>query len=122
MFKKSSRHAYFFLLEYFILILSFYSVLSRFLLDNYNNYRELHSAELTEALQRRQAYFESLPAEQKEKALEFQNFINEELRKAGNQGNRLCVLRHLMQEHLKALHTNCTLLAQKLKDFSQHSP
>lgn len=86
-------------------------------MDKENNYIELHSPALLKALQKRQEYFQSLPDEMKEKALKFQEFIDSELKKAGNQRNRIFVIQGLMKEHLRELHKQSSLLSHTMMKF-----
>jgi hypothetical protein len=88
-------------------------------LDKKNNYIELHSPALLKALQKRKEYFQSLPDEKKEEALKFQEFIDLELKKAGNQNNRVSVIQGLMKEHLRELHKQSSLLSNTMTDFSK---
>ena len=90
---------------------------------------ELHSEALRTAIQKRNEYFQSLPDDQKEEALKFQEFIDLELKKAGNQQNRLSVIQSLIQEKVSELHKCSTLLSKNLhnlskslKEFSEEKP
>jgi hypothetical protein len=89
------------------------------LLSKENNYVQLHSLALLKALQKRKEYFQSLTEKEKENALKFQEFIDSELKKAGNQNNRLSVIQGLMKEHLKELHKESSLLSKSMINFSK---
>lgn len=89
----------------------------------------LHSEALVKALERRELYFESLQPNQREIALKFQNEIDEELKKAGNQNNRLTVISNMLMEHLKILHkqsaelsSSLVSLSKKIGDLEKHKP
>lgn len=86
-------------------------------MDKRNSYLELHSAALRKALQKRIEFFQSLPDGQREQALKFQEFIDLELKKAGNQNNRMSVMDGLMKEYLRELHKQSSLLSNSMKDL-----
>lgn len=87
-------------------------------MEKENNFIELHSPALNKALQRRKEYFQSLMDSKKEEAYKFQEFIDTELKKAGNQNNRMSIIGQLMKEQLKELHKQSSLLSDSLKNLS----
>ncbi len=88
-------------------------------MDNENKYVELHSPALLKALQKRKEYFQLLPEEKRGEILKFQDFIDLELKKAGNQNNRLAVIQGLIKENLKELHIHSSLLSNSMVDFAK---
>ncbi len=85
-----------------------------------NNYIELHSPALLKALQRRKEYFQALTEDKKEEAYKFQEFIDNELKKAGNQNNRMSIIQQMMKEQLRELHKQSSLLSGSLKNLSNN--
>lgn len=88
----------------------------------------LHSLALQNALQKRQDYLNSLPSEEAEKALALQEWIDSEMKKAGNLHNRLVVLQSLLIDSLKELQTQaqefsneCTQVSSQLESDSNPS-
>ncbi|KAB8031016.1 hypothetical protein [Fluviispira multicolorata] len=84
-----------------------------------NNYINLHSIKLQEALKKRDEYFNSLPTEEREVALKFQEFIDNELKKAGNQNNRITILHTLLMNYIIELGTESKSLSHTLLEFSR---
>ena len=68
------------------------------------NYFQLHSPALLNALKNRQAFFDRLEPDHLERALKFQELIDEKLKKAGNQNNRLTIINQMMMDSLRELH------------------
>ena len=62
------------------------------------------------AIKARNDYIESLPPEQKERALKLQAEIDEAMRKAGNQNNRLTIAYTMMMEKFYELNDSLQAL------------
>ncbi|APJ04949.1 DUF3135 domain-containing protein [Silvanigrella aquatica] len=88
-------------------------------MDKENRYVELHSPDLLKALQKRNDYFQTLPEEKREEAYMFQEYIDAELKKAGNQNNKLSILSNLMKEQMRELHKQSRSLSSTLTSFSK---
>lgn len=73
-------------------------------MQNNENFIQLHSPELRKALKNREDYFASLEGEKLERALALQEFIDDKLKKAGNQNNRLTIINKMMIDSLRELH------------------
>ncbi|WP_186646137.1 hypothetical protein [Fluviispira vulneris] len=85
-----------------------------------NNFKKLHSDELQKALQKRNDYFDSLSPEKKEIALKFQEFIDCELKKAGNQNNRVTILHTLLMNYMNELGFESKSLAKILQELNKN--
>ncbi|BBH54517.1 hypothetical protein [Fluviispira sanaruensis] len=85
-----------------------------------NNFKKLHSDELHQALQKRNDYFDALPPEKKEIALKFQGFIDSELKKAGNQNNRITILHTLLMNYMNELGFESKSLAKVLQELNKN--
>lgn len=85
-----------------------------------NNFINLHNNALLKALANRKAYFDSLSVEKREEAFKFQELIDSELAKAGNQANRMSVIQRLMREQLLELHKQTSSLAINLKELGEN--
>lgn len=89
-------------------------------MEKYNNYISLHSPELLKALEKRKAYFDALSPDKREESYKFQEFIDKELQKAGNQLNRISVIQRLMREQLSELHHHTSALSTNLKNLGEN--
>lgn len=85
---------------------------------NDNKKWRLHSRELNDAIAKRNEYFNSLSTEKKEEALRFQEFIDSELKKAGNQNNRLAIMQKLLRESVYNLKVTTHSLSSTLLEIS----
>lgn len=86
--------------------------------DSEDNLSQLHSPALQEALQKRQEYLNSLSPEEAEKAVALQEWIDAEMKKAGNLHNRLVVLQSLLIDSLKELQTQAQEFSHECTDIS----
>ena len=71
---------------------------------------EEQNVELEKALRARQEYFDSLSGERRRKTLEFQKEIDEKLKNAGSQHNRLVLINQMMLWNLAELGKECRKL------------
>ena len=85
-----------------------------------SNFINLHNNSLLKALANRKAYFDSLSPAKRKEAYKFQEIIDNELAKAGNQANRMSVIQRLMREQLLELQKQTSSLAVSLKELGEN--
>ena len=71
---------------------------------------EGQNVELEKVLRARQEYFDSLSGERRRKTLEFQKEIDEKMKNAGSQHNRLVLINQMMLGNLAELGKECRKL------------
>ncbi len=88
-------------------------------MENEENIISLHSPQLEKALKEREDFFAEQEGENLEKLLKLQEMIDSELKKAGNQNNRLTIIHKLMMDSLKELNLNSKKLSESMASFSK---